>query len=257
MSEGISFMIRARNEERTLEKSIRSLLQVSIPCEIVVILHCCTDRSEEIMTALQAEFPDRIKVYIYTTEVSRAGYELLATDASSPHSFCHYSNWCLAKCEKPWVFKWDADFIATPELIDYLNSNAWAPRSERIYFNACNSNTSNGEPYLQCGLQGYSKYMLWEIPHLIGSNITDIKTGITITHDSELSSVKSYWYDTPWFMKEDTDEAHSVKERMKTLTEFYGPEPAGFARASNNSDLMYRVCSTLRTSPPAGINPYN
>lgn len=255
MSEGISFMIRARNEERTIEKSVRSLIGLTIPHEIVVILHCCTDRSEEIVTSLCAEYPDRIKVHMYTTEVSRAGYELLATDATSPHSFCHYSNWCLSKCTKPWVFKWDGDFVATPELINYLNSNTWAPRDERIYFNACNSNTSNGEPYLQCGLTGYKKYMLWEIPNLIDS-VTDIHTGIKIIHDSELSTIKNYWYDDPWYSKEDTEEAQVVRGRMKILTDFYGPEPAGFARASNNSDLMYKVCTTLRSNPPPGINPY-
>ncbi len=249
-------MIRARNEEATLEKSIRSLIPLTIPHEIVVILHCCTDRSEEIVTHLQVEYPDRIKVYSYTTEVSRAGYELLATDATSPHSFCEYSNWCLAQCKKPWVFKWDADFVATPELLDYLNTRTWSPRPECIYFDACNSTTSNGEPYLQCGLRGYYKYMLWEVPYTAGT-ITNIKTGIRITHDSDLSTIKSYWYDDPWFMKEDTEEAQTVRGRIKILTDFYGPEPAGFARASNNSDLMYRICSTLRSNPPAGINPYH
>jgi len=255
MTDGISFMIRARNEEETLERSIRSLSSLTIPYEIVVVLHCCTDKSEEIAMRLQTEKPEQIKVFQYTTEISRAGYELLATDATSPHSFCHYSNWCLAKCTKPWTFKWDADFIATPELLDYLNTRTWVPRSERHYFKACNSTTSNGESYLQCSLLGYKKYMLWEVP-LMRAPCSDFKTDIRITHDSELSSIKSYWYDDPWFMKEDTEEAQVVRGRMKTLTDFYGSEPVGFARASNDSELMYRVCSTLRTNPPPGINPY-
>lgn len=255
MSEGISFMLRVRNEEATLEKSVRSLAELTIPHEIVIILHCCTDRSKEIAQALQSERPEHIKVFEYTTEVSRAGYEMLATDANSPHSLCTYYNWCLTKCKGPWVFKWDGDFVATTELLDYLNIRTWSPRSERHFFNACNSTTHNSEPYLQCSLKEYKKYMLWEVPSL-HAPCSDFKTGIQITHDSELSTVKSYWYDDPWFNKEDTDEAQIVRGRMKILTDVYGPEPAGFARASNDSDLMYSVCTTLHTNPPPGIYPY-
>jgi hypothetical protein len=222
----------------------------------VIILHCCTDKSKEIAHALQSEKPDHIKVFEYTTEVSRAGYEMLATDAISPHSLCTYYNWCLAKCKGPWIFKWDGDFIATPELIEYLNAGSWTPRSERHYFLACNSTTSNGEPYLQCGLHSYTKYMLWEVPHMKEAWM-DFNTGIRLIHDSELSVIKKYWFDEPWYNKENSEEAQQVKERMKILVDTYGPEPSGFARASNDSDLMYRVCTTLRTNPPAGINPYN
>jgi glycosyltransferase involved in cell wall biosynthesis len=256
MSEGISFMLRVRNEEATLEKSIRSLTGLTIPHEIVVVLHCCTDRSAEIVSALHTEFPDRIRVHHYNTEISRAGYEMLATDVTSPHSICTYYNWCLAQCTKPWVFKWDADFVATPELLEYLNTRVWDPRSERHYFKACNSTTSNGEPYLQCSLGEYKKYMLWEVPSLRAPCI-DFKTDIGIIHDSELSTVKSYWYDEPWFNKEDTEEAQIVRGRMKTLTDMFGPEPHGFARASNDSDLMNYVFFTIHANPPPGINPYH
>ena len=248
-------MLRVRNEEATIEKSIRSLAGLTIPHEIVVFLHCCTDRSEEIVIALQAEYPDRIRIHHYKTEISRAGYEMLVTDASSPHSICTYYNWCLANCTKPWTFKWDADFVATPELITYLNNGTWTPRSERHLFLACNSTSSNGEPYLQCGIEGYKKYVMWEVPAL-REKYTDFNTGIRIIHDSELSTIKGYWYDDPWYIKEDTEEARQVRDRMKSIVDMFGPEPVGFARASNDSEMMYRVFITLRANPPPGINPY-
>jgi glycosyltransferase involved in cell wall biosynthesis len=89
--EGISFIIRARNEEATLEESIRSLLEVTVPKEIIVILHLCTDSSQAIATRLASE-NSCIRVYTYDVEISRAGYETLATDTNSPHSLMTYYN---------------------------------------------------------------------------------------------------------------------------------------------------------------------
>jgi len=255
-TEGISFMLRVRNEEATLEKSIRSLSGLTIPHEIVIVLHCCTDRSEEIAHMMQSEKPDMIKIFQYNNEISRAGYELLATDAESQHSFVNYSNWCLSKCTMPWVFKWDGDFISTPELISYLNAGIWTPRVERHYFAACNSTSANKEPYLHGGLTKYTKFVFWEVPNT-SSTPVDIHTGVNFTHDSELSSVKNYWYNEPWYNKEDSDEARKVRDRIKVLSDLFGPEPPGFARGSNNSELMYRSFTSIRASPPTGINPYN
>lgn len=253
---GISFMMRIRDEEATLEKSVRSLSELSIPHEIVIVLHCCTDRSKEIAEMLQGERPDTIKIFQYDNEISRAGYELLATDAESLHSFVQYSNWCLSKCTKPWIFKWDGDFIATPELISYLNAGDWTPRIERHYFAACNSTSANREPYLHGGLTKYTKFVFWEVPNT-NSTPVDIHTGVNLIHASELSSIKNYWYNEPWYTKEDTVEAQQVRDRIKTLTDLFGPEPPGFARGSNDSELMYRSFTSIRANPPDGINPYN
>ena len=54
--EGISFIIKVRNEETTLEQCIRSLFPLTVPHEIIVILHCCTDRSKEIAETLAKLF---------------------------------------------------------------------------------------------------------------------------------------------------------------------------------------------------------
>jgi glycosyltransferase involved in cell wall biosynthesis len=52
---GISFIVRARNEEKNLEKCVRSLFTLTIPYEINIILNSCTDRSEEIAKKLAEE----------------------------------------------------------------------------------------------------------------------------------------------------------------------------------------------------------
>ena len=55
MNNGISFMVRVRNEEKTVESSIRSHFDLTIPHEINIFLHCCTDDSETIARKLADE----------------------------------------------------------------------------------------------------------------------------------------------------------------------------------------------------------
>ena len=107
---GISFIVRIRNEEKVLARSIRSLVSLTIPHEIILILHQCTDKSPEIAATLATENP-HVRILTYNHTVSRAGYETLATDASSDHSFVRYSNWCREQARHPWMFRWDADFV--------------------------------------------------------------------------------------------------------------------------------------------------
>jgi hypothetical protein len=57
-------------------------------------------------------------------------------------------------------------------------------------------------------------------------------TDIFINHNSELSSVKSYWKSEPWYRK-DSAEARIVRERIERLTADFGIEPVGLARSMN------------------------
>jgi glycosyltransferase involved in cell wall biosynthesis len=250
MAEGISFVIRARNEEATLEKSIRSLFALTIPYEIVVVLHLCTDRSKEIVEALQRE-NDKIHIYEFDVEVSKPGYETLATDVNSDHSFVRYSNWCIQKATLPWIFRWDADFAASEGLLRFLNDREW-PRTYGQYFiEARNSTHNNRELYLICGLCNYSKYLFWEVPYYIsytGSSPSSVPDDVFIQHASELSEVKQFWKRIPWYETEDSEEARTVKERIARLTADFGEEPKAMARAGYTAcdPLQYAI---LKASP--------
>lgn len=234
-TQGISFIIKCRNEEATLQQSLESLRPLTIDHEIIVILHLCTDRSAEIAATAAAE-NHHIKIYTYDTEISRAGYQTLATDSGSPHSIMTYYNWCLGKAKSPWIFKWDADFVASPALTAYLNSREWGPeKTTNIIIDAKNETSKNCEPYLSCGLCGYGKYIFWEVP-LFVPPITSIALNADqyIEHVSTLSNVKGYWKTAkPWFETEVSEEAALVKGRYDRLTAEFGPEPEGMARASN------------------------
>jgi hypothetical protein len=259
--DGISFIVRVRNEEATLEQSIRSLFKLQIPHEIVTILHCCTDSSQEIANKLQRENA-RVRVMIYEHPVSRAGYETLCTDASSPHSVTYYFTWCLQQARHAWHFKWDADFIATPELLTYLNNNSWTsmPYGVQVYINAKSEDSNNVEAYLFTGQVTCRKYWFWETLQI---NNTDIRKlypqNVTVQHASKLKDVKSYWHDQPWFEtpEAEADSAAIVKKRYNALIALMGHEPMAQARASNPvcDDLFTRLVGQRAVLEELDIHP--
>jgi hypothetical protein len=234
--EGISFLVRIRDEEDTLKESIESLFALNVPHEIILILHLCKDRSLEIANELQTGNPN-VKILTYDHEVSRAGYEHLATDAKSKHSLVTYYNWCLKKAKYPWVFKWDADFVSTPALIDYLNAGKWVKEAKIIQFNAYCDGIDHKEFYLISGLLSYVKYTFCEVIfYTYGSE--KVITNIKINHISKPSTIKSYWNLEPWFKLEDSEEARIVSERVRRLTEEFGEEPRGLFRYGNNKNYV-------------------
>ena len=56
---------------------------------------------------------------------------------------------------------------------------------------------------------------------------------ISIIHSSELTELKDYWKEKPWYITEESEEANIVKARIQRLVEDFGVEPEGLARASN------------------------
>ena len=234
-------MVRVRNEENTLYESIQSLRQLTIPHEIVIILHLCTDRSPAIAEQLRLENPN-VKVCRYDKPVSKAGYETLATAASSQYSLPTYYNWCMQQTQLPFVFKWDGDFVASSALLTYLNNTKWTVSNQGIKLQAVNSSYKNNEVYLFPRTTLFVKFLFWEVQKFpSGFKFLQLDSSVVILHQSELSSLKSYWLEKPWFETEDSEEARSVLERVNRLIKEYGPEPVGMARASNpECDLLNR-----------------
>lgn len=268
MKEGISFIVRIRDEEEFLEKSIRSLFDLRIPHEILLVLHLCKDKSKEIAERLASE-NSHIRIVEYLTPTSRAGYEVLCTDVNSPHSFSYYSKWCYDQSIYPWKFRWDADFMATPELIEYINNCGWYPdstKSHEVYLIAGSpSGVLNTERYITCGEFSFGKTYFWETIH-IAQPSSSIYPTVTIIHQSELSNKKKYWDYTPWFLDNNYlksnpqhyDEAFVVLNRYIKLIEICGPEPNGQARAMNpeNNDVYYKVINNIEKLKQFGIDPH-
>jgi len=251
--EGISFVVKIRNEEATLEKSIRSLFPLTIPHEIILVIHLCTDHSYDIALQLQKENP-RIRIVSYLNEISRAGYENLATDIFSQHSLATYYNFCLAKCIYPWKFKWDADFLATGPLIRFLNGKIWSANERGTYrLKAISPESTSTEGYLSSSLVFYGKFAYWEVPiHAGKRNIITAPDDVHIIHDSMLKTLKTYWLAKPWYLTEKSEEADLVKSRIERLNAEFGKEPVGNARCCNNSANI--VCKKIMDAKLKYVN---
>jgi glycosyltransferase involved in cell wall biosynthesis len=246
---GISFIVRIRNEEAILGQSIRSLAGITILHEIILILHRCTDGSAQIAARLASENPN-IRILTYDMDISRPGYETLATDANSKHSLVTYYNWWSQQAKYTWVFKWDADFVASDKLIHFMNSNIWEKRDMNLSMVAKNSTSSNREYYLSGGSRTFVKHLFWEKPQF-SPDVVDIHLSddLCIEHVSELSNLKSYWNEPPWYLTEISEEATIVKGRIERLTADFGPESRGMARAGNpECDIAVKAIASAHPS---------
>jgi hypothetical protein len=255
MLSGISFIVRVRNEEKTLESSIRSLFNLNIPHEINIILHCCSDKSETIARSLANENKN-INIFTYDKKISRAGYETLATDASSEHSIMTYYNYCFGTGKYIWKFKWDADFTASSELIDFLNSKTWEYEEAYYVIDYKMKSLRAGEKYLFCPFYKYYKYLFWEV-NTHGNNAKRyvLDEPYFIYHNSELEEIKTYWNEEPWYLTEDSDEARIVEQRIERLTNDFGKEPVGMARALNPDCDSF--CINISNTKPSYVNIYS
>lgn len=261
--EGISFVVRIRDEEETLESSIRSLFDIKVPHEILLIHHLCTDRSLEISKKLAEENPN-VRVLEYNIPISRAGYETLVTNKNSPHSIMTYYTWCFSQAKYPWRFKWDADFIMSPELLEYINWCSWgkSETSHEIFLTAKSAESDNSERYLICGNIHFDKYYFWEIIQL-ERPVVNIWPNLSFEHRSLLSKKKSYWNNPPWFFDKEylkknphhIDEAIDVIKRYMKVVEICGPEPDAQARASNpvSANVFTTVRDKTKELEDAGI----
>ena len=226
---GISFVIRNRNEANFLELTLQCLKLITVPHEIIVVNHMCTDTSKSVAEAAVAA-GQPVRIFEYEHPISRAGYETFITPPTMPQSLAYYYTWCFSKATKNWIFKWDVDFIASPELITFLNTELKLDEKSPIrYHIPCEMTPTiiNSENYLYNCLAGFKKYIFWEVPMFYGNaEMLHIKQKIYTIPPTVL---KPYWILPPWFIGKDED----LTAKYKKLVEICGPEPLGAARGSN------------------------
>ena len=119
----ISAMVRVRDEEEFLRAAVDSILP--LVDEVVLIDNLSRDATPEIIADLARRHPDRITTHRYPYEILRVGHETAEFAArpeshASPHLSANYYNWCLRRCRRPFVLKWDGDMIALPALAGAL-----------------------------------------------------------------------------------------------------------------------------------------
>jgi glycosyltransferase involved in cell wall biosynthesis len=224
---GISFVIRARNEEAYLAACLFSLKGLRVNHEIIVILHKCTDRSKAIVEeALAGGQP--IRILETNQDLSKAGYETLITPVNHPASLMSFYTWCFSHAKYRWVLKWDADFTASPELVEFFNTGLILDEVTPVHYTIpcqMTADVVNREKYLFNCLQPYEKWMFWEVPSFpstVEGRSIDAKI-YTIPH----TVLKSYWKEPPWFIGKDA----FLEKQYEKLVQICGPEPVGASRA--------------------------
>ncbi len=109
-------MVRVKNEEEFLYPTVKSIIDHID--EVVLIDNLSADGTSAVIQSLQREYPRKVRSYQYNYELRKRGkehWELTLTPGgrSSPHLSTNYNNWCLQKCNMPYILKWDGDMIAT------------------------------------------------------------------------------------------------------------------------------------------------
>jgi glycosyltransferase involved in cell wall biosynthesis len=251
--------MRCRNEEETLGACLAALTRVTTPHEVLVVLDRCTDGSEVIAKDAASKNPN-VRLMNWLTPVSKAGYENLATDARSPHSLVSHFNTLWGARRYEWAFKWDADFLMTPEIAAWVNDRTWESDGTPfwVWFDACDMDGQvNSEPYLTSGPLWFDKNWFWEDRYTTeGPRIQD-HSGMAIPHLSTVGTMKPYWAEPPWFIDADTPEAASIRAAHDTVVRLCGPEPVGMARASNQAAIptLNRIYAQHDALVAAGICP--
>jgi len=128
LKNGISLIIRAKNEELNLKYCIESV--VDLVDEIIFVDNNSTDDTYKIMNDYAMKYSN-IKLYKYNINVSKVGIEHEeALKTNNMNTLGTFYNWCLSKATRYNIFKWDADFICVRnnfkqlvELYDLKNRN--------------------------------------------------------------------------------------------------------------------------------------
>jgi len=141
-SDGISAMLRVKNEETKIRACLSSI--IGIFDEIIIIDNGSTDSTYAEVERIMNDNKDyNIQLYSYPFALAKIGKDNQATSANSVHSLVYYSNWCISKCKKKWIFKWDGDMILPRskrniaiDLADSIRKSApifWNVKGQTVY----------------------------------------------------------------------------------------------------------------------------
>jgi len=144
---GISAYMRIKNGAEFLRLSIESHLPFYD--EIVAVYNDCTDDTEEILLQLQAQHPDKIRVFHYLPKVAKmCSDEHRQTPTDSVHSLANYYNYALAKTRYSVAAKLDDDHLAIScnlaPLVERIRTDIAAGKRRTYTFSGPNVKKQNG-----------------------------------------------------------------------------------------------------------------
>ncbi|NNG16394.1 MAG: hypothetical protein HKM89_07930 [Gemmatimonadales bacterium] len=113
--QGVSAMVRVRNEAQKISHCLRSILPVFD--EIILVDNASDDDTIDIVRDVirREDSAGKIKLFSYPYRLARFGPEHAATPDDSLHSAVYYTNWTLSHCTRRYVCKWDGDMVLVRE----------------------------------------------------------------------------------------------------------------------------------------------
>lgn len=121
LKNGISLIIRAKNEEINVKICIESV--IDLVDEIIFVNNNSCDKTGIIAEELSKKY-NHFKVYHYFLDVNKVGKQHeQAMKNGDKNTLGNYYNWCLSKSNYNNVIKWDADFICIRENFKQMINN--------------------------------------------------------------------------------------------------------------------------------------
>ncbi len=129
--DGISAMIRVKNEQALIFQCLESIYNTFD--EIVIIDNNSEDSTLDLVHQFVSKHDrtNKIRIEQYPFNIARCGSEHQNTPENSLHSLAYYYNWCLSRCTRAYVCKWDADML--------LNGGPSAREKLRQFFMDCSN----------------------------------------------------------------------------------------------------------------------
>jgi Galactosyltransferase len=110
LQSGLTFLIRAKNEDHIVDQCIRSIRGVGDA--IVFCDNNSSDRTGAIVERLKREVFE-LQSFPYMLDVAKAGLEhAIEVTGGGSNTLGHFYNWCLSHVVTSNFIKWDADYIA-------------------------------------------------------------------------------------------------------------------------------------------------
>lgn len=119
LKQGVSFLVRAKNEEENIVTCIESI--IGIADEIILADNNSSDKTPQLAWELSKKYPDIVRFFAYNKELPLVGEpHKQAVLSGSDNTITTFYNCTLEKATFNNVIKWDADFIAIRENLEKL-----------------------------------------------------------------------------------------------------------------------------------------
>lgn len=165
LKHGLSMIIRAKNEEATIEKCLTTLLPHVD--EVIFVDNGSTDQTRLIAERLQQKYFN-LKVYSYPIQIPRIGLEHChAVLNHSTNTLGHYYNWCLSHSTLTNFAKWDADYICIEEnFVEMVTQFDLRTRGDNfaLWFSGLELYT-DGERYWVDSQSSHNEYRIFSRKH--------------------------------------------------------------------------------------------